>query len=414
LVPLHDRAELRRFLARHKLAARKGFAQHFLCSRRVVEAIAERMQGFGGILEIGPGPGVLTGPLSEAASKLIALEIDPRMSSALAESAPMAEVRLGDALKVPLDSLLAELPEPRAIVSNIPYHITGPLVTRVADARRSYELAVLMLQKEVAKRVLAKEGSPDRGSLSVFLQAQFEIERVCDVPAGAFEPPPKVDSAVLSLFPRETGLTEAEERRFFGFVRAGFSQPRKTLANNLKAAFGPSPDSPSPCRDSWSGRGRGKGWGSDSGPESTDSPDSPSPCRDSGSGRGRGKGWGSDSGQDSASESKDSPDSEPKSTDSPDSPSPYRDSGSGRGRGKGWGSDSRPESTDSPDSEPESTDSPDSPSPCRDSGSGRGRGKGWGSALVQTGLPENVRPHMLSVEQWRSLWQSVERSNNGD
>ncbi len=383
MVPLHDRAELRRFLARHKLAARKGFAQHFLCSRRVVEAIAERMQGFGGILEIGPGPGVLTGPLSEAASKLIALEIDPRMSSALAESAPMAEVRLGDALKVPLDSLLAELPEPRAIVSNIPYHITGPLVTRVADARRSYELAVLMLQKEVAKRVLAKEGSPDRGSLSVFLQAQFEIERVCDVPAGAFEPPPKVDSAVLSLFPRETGLTEAEERRFFGFVRAGFSQPRKTLANNLKAAFGPSPDSPSPCRDS-------------------------------GSGRGRGKGWGSDSGQDSASESKDSPDSEPKSTDSPDSPSPYRDSGSGRGRGKGWGSDSRPESTDSPDSEPESTDSPDSPSPCRDSGSGRGRGKGWGSALVQTGLPENVRPHMLSVEQWRSLWQSVERSNNGD
>jgi len=196
-----------------------------------------RFAGFRGLLEIGPGPGVLTGPLSESVEHFIALEVDARMAGALSESAPRAEVRVADALKADLTSLLAALPSPRGIVSNLPYFITGPLVTKIAEAWRSWDRAVLMMQREVAARILAEPGNSDRGSLSVYLQSQFSISKVCEVPSSAFLPPPKIDSAVLEFTP--LGVTIEPE--FFAFVRAGFKQPRKTLANNLRA-FGLAPD----------------------------------------------------------------------------------------------------------------------------------------------------------------------------
>jgi 16S rRNA (adenine1518-N6/adenine1519-N6)-dimethyltransferase len=163
---------------------------------------------------------------------MIALEIDERMIGALAESAPRADVRQLDALKSDLSSLLQELPEPRGVVSNLPYYITGPLLTRIAEARRHYSKAVLMMQKEVGERVVAEAKTPARGSLSVFLQSQFEIERVAVAPAGAFLPPPKVDSVVLRFIPRAEPI--ALEGLFFKVVRVGFTQPRKTLVNNLQ------------------------------------------------------------------------------------------------------------------------------------------------------------------------------------
>lgn len=190
-----------------------------------------RFAGFAGLLEIGPGPGALTSVLSTSVDRMIALEVDRRMIAALAESAPSADVRLADALVTDLSAVLAELPSPRGIVSNLPYYITGPLMTRIAEASKSWDKSVLMIQKEVAARILAPPGDSDRGSLSVYLQSQFAIEKVCDVPPGAFLPPPKVDSTVLSLTP----LGVAYDESFFAFVRAGFKQPRKTLANNLVA-----------------------------------------------------------------------------------------------------------------------------------------------------------------------------------
>jgi 16S rRNA (adenine1518-N6/adenine1519-N6)-dimethyltransferase len=230
-VDLSDPGTLRRFLDRHGLSAKKGLGQHFLCSGKVVSEIVSRMQGVSGILEIGPGPGVLTGPLSHVAERLVALEVDPRMGPVLAESAPDAEVVVGDALKIDLSEILERLPRPRAVVSNLPYYITGPLLTRIAEARRAFDKAVLMMQKEVAVRILAGPGNRDRGSLSVFLQAQFQIEKVCDVPAGAFLPPPKVDSSVLQFLP----LAASGETKFLSWMRKGFEQPRKTLANNIRA-----------------------------------------------------------------------------------------------------------------------------------------------------------------------------------
>jgi 16S rRNA (adenine1518-N6/adenine1519-N6)-dimethyltransferase len=232
---LSDPGTLRAFLQRHGLSARKGLGQHFLCSSVAVNAIFSAASDCAGVLEIGPGPGVLTRPFS-LVSSVLALEVDDRMIEALSESAPAARVLKQDALTADLPSLLRELPSPRAVVSNLPYYITGPLLTAIAGARSEFSKAVLMMQKEVAARILAPPGNSDRGSLSVFLQAQFEIKKVASVPPGAFLPPPKVESAVLLFTP----LPENDDPALFDFVRVGFTQPRKTLANNLSVGLGKS------------------------------------------------------------------------------------------------------------------------------------------------------------------------------
>ena len=168
---------------------------------------------------------------------MIALELDQCMIEALKFSSPKAEVRRKDALEVDLISVLRELPEPRGVVSNLPYYITGPLVSKIAEARGEYSVAVLMMQKEVAQRIRAKPGNSDRGSLSVYLQTQFEISLVAHVPAREFLPPPKVDSTVLKFVPKPFEGDEAFQTYFYRVVRLSFTQPRKTLENNLVAGL---------------------------------------------------------------------------------------------------------------------------------------------------------------------------------
>lgn len=231
---LHDPGTLRQFLKKHGLGADKSLGQHFLCSHRVAEAIQERLKDAAGVLEIGPGPGAITSVVAPDVSLYRAVELDPRFAPALADCAPAAEVLLMDALQAPLAQMLAELPEPRAVVSNMPYNITGPLLTRIAETHHLFSKAVLMMQREVAQRILAPAGNSERGSLSVFLQMQFAIRKVVDVPPGAFLPPPKVDSTVLELVP----LPDEVGQDLLKLVRAGFRQPRKTLENNL-AGFWP-------------------------------------------------------------------------------------------------------------------------------------------------------------------------------
>lgn len=234
---LADPAVLKPFLAKHGLKAEKGLGQHFLASSEVVDTIVASLEGMAGILEIGPGPGVLTSPLSERCEKMIALELDSRMVGALKASAPKADVRQEDALRADLGAILSSLPEPRAVVSNLPYYITGPLLTKIAETRDLIAKAVLMMQKEVAERVLAGPKTPPRGSLSVFLQSQFDIRFLASAPASVFVPPPKVDSAVLELTPKVVNYDAGEEATFFKLVRMGFAMPRKTLVNNLIAGF---------------------------------------------------------------------------------------------------------------------------------------------------------------------------------
>jgi 16S rRNA (adenine1518-N6/adenine1519-N6)-dimethyltransferase len=233
VLDLTDHTTLKAFLGRHGLSAEKRLGQHFLCSSRVVEAILGRLSSCRGILEIGPGPGVLTSRFGGIAEASIAIELDEKMVEALTESAPSTDVRREDALKVDLLGILRELPAPRGLVSNLPYYITGPLLTRIAESRTEFDVAVLMMQKEVGERVLAGARESARGSLSVYLQSQFQISRVASAPAGAFLPAPKVDSVVLEFRPLDVERTPL----FFKLVRLGFAQPRKTLANNLVAGF---------------------------------------------------------------------------------------------------------------------------------------------------------------------------------
>ena len=188
-----------------------------------------RLEAIHGVLEIGPGPGVLTGPISARVDQVIAIEIDELMVDALKESAPKAHILKQNALESNLPAILIALPEPCAVVSNLPYYITAPLVTKIAEAREHYTKAVLMMQKEVARRFMATPGDAERGSISVYLQALFAIMKVADVPAGAFLPPPKVESTIIELVPNGRQFRE----EFFALVRSGFRQPRKTLANNL-------------------------------------------------------------------------------------------------------------------------------------------------------------------------------------
>ncbi len=229
---LDDPAVLSPFLRRHGLVAAKSFGQHFLCSKIVVDAILRRVEGYASALEIGPGPGILTSPLCELLAKVIAFEVDDRMLPLLAESSPRVDLRREDALQADLREALSSLQEPRAIVSNLPYYITGPLIGRIIDCKDLIGKAVLMMQREVAEKILAPIGDSNRGSLSVHMQALFEIEKVVVAPPGAFMPPPKVTSVVLELRPR---LGVSYPDGLFGFVKGGFVQPRKTLSNNIRS-----------------------------------------------------------------------------------------------------------------------------------------------------------------------------------
>ena len=226
---------MRALLSRHGVAARKGLGQHFLCSSKVVDKIVGQFEGMQAVLEIGPGPGILTVPLAALVGSVVALEVDEAMLPVLAETSPSVDVRLQDALKADLGEILRSLPEPRGVVSNLPYYITAPLLQSVAEARGDFSKAVLMMQREVGERILAPAGDRRRGSLSVYLQACFTMTKLATVPPGAFAPPPKVESVVLLLEPKASDLGDDPEK-FFRWVRAGFSQPRKTVSNNLSSA----------------------------------------------------------------------------------------------------------------------------------------------------------------------------------
>lgn len=228
-----DFGGLKAFLKRHGLAPDKSLGQHYLCSQPVIDAIVASCEGLPGLLEIGPGPGILTGPLSLHADRLVAIELDSRFGTALKESAPSAQIVQGDALKINLSEILQGLPQPCGVVSNLPYYITGPLLVRITEVSEHWSKAILMMQKEVADKILAPVGQRERGAMSVLLQRRFDIRRVSRAPAGCFLPPPKVDSTVLEFLP--TGL--ADDPDLSRLVRIAFAQPRKTLVNNLVAGL---------------------------------------------------------------------------------------------------------------------------------------------------------------------------------
>ena len=222
---------------------KKGLGQNFLTSREILEKIVESAEIDGGVMEIGPGFGVLTRDLSAAAKKVAAIEIDERLIEVLRFTlADCENVKIihGDALKLDLGALIAEEFEGMSVsvAANLPYYITTPIITRLLEERLPVKNIVVMVQKEVADRLAAKPGTKDYGAVSVLCQYFTEPETVAVVPAELFVPQPKVDSAVLKMRVLDEPKTKPnDEKLFFKTVKAAFSQRRKTLLNCLSGAF---------------------------------------------------------------------------------------------------------------------------------------------------------------------------------
>lgn len=231
---LSDPRALRAVLARHGVRAATSLGQRFLVDRAALAAIVAAAELTAGddVLEVGPGPGVLTRELARRARSVTAVEIDQRMVAVLADTlGDLANVRVvrADALAVDLFGL-GERP-PTRIVANLPYRITSPLLLRfLADARRP-ALVVVLVQEEVARRIVANEkGGGERGFLSIFCQSFAEPRIVRRVPPRSFRPPPKVGSAVVALRAlARPAFAPLPQQAFLGLVSDAFRHRRKQL-----------------------------------------------------------------------------------------------------------------------------------------------------------------------------------------
>ncbi len=235
---------------------RHALGQHFLRDVRILEKIARTIDPRPGdtVIEIGPGKGALTRAVAAMTGKVVAVEKDRILAEALAADKPEnVEVIEGDALDVSFDRLIAEVAgaaPPVKIIGNLPYAISGPFLARIWEERRLFSRAAFLIQKEVAERIAAGPGTKDYAPLSIMLQIFFEVKILFKVAAGSFVPPPRVESAVVSLVRRETPLVAVpDETRFRKFLAGAFAQRRKTLLNNL-AAMGIPADKSRPALDS--------------------------------------------------------------------------------------------------------------------------------------------------------------------
>ncbi len=241
---LCDYDTIRALLGRHGFHFSKSMGQNFLIDPQVPYDIAAASQANQdcGVLEIGPGIGPLTAELAQRAGKVVSVELDKSLLPVLAETMapyPNVEIVPGDVMKLDLAALAAEkLQGLRPIVcANLPYNITTPVLTKLVETP-CFETITVLIQKEVAQRLAAPQGSSDGGSFSMFLQYHMETEYLFDVPREKFLPAPKVTSAVLRCVRREKPpVTVQDEEFFFRCLRGAFLLRRKTLANSLAAAL---------------------------------------------------------------------------------------------------------------------------------------------------------------------------------
>ncbi len=231
-----------------KRTKRRALGQHFLKSQAVLNKIIRCISPHKDdlIVEIGAGKGALTFPLAEKAGKVIAIEKDPALIPDLRKKAKANLTILEeDILKLNFQGLLKEEKADKAkikLVGNIPYSLTSPLLFKVLAERRFFSECIFLLQKEVAERVCAKPGSKKYAPLSILLQIHFLTRLHFIVPPESFSPPPKVNSALISLNKRKTPLFIPENEELFrNFLKAAFQHRRKFLQKNLnRLGFSPS------------------------------------------------------------------------------------------------------------------------------------------------------------------------------
>ncbi len=223
----------------------RRLGQHFLSDPAILDRIVDAInpQPDDVVLEIGPGRGTLTARLAPRVGQVVAIEKDEALASA-AVTFPNVRVVQGDALEVDWWDLIRNAstehraPRTAKVIGNIPYYITSPLIEKALTPPLP-SVVVMLIQREVAERLAASPGSKTYGALTVGVQAVAQVERLFTVRAGAFSPPPKVDSAVVRLTPlAEPMISPAEHRAFREFNAALFSQRRKQIGRSLRSVWG--------------------------------------------------------------------------------------------------------------------------------------------------------------------------------
>ena len=243
---LSDPGHIKEVLSRHGFHFSKALGQNFLinpgvCPRMAAECGA---QGCRGVIEVGPGIGVLTWELSQVAEKVCAIELDSRLFPVLEETlAGRDNVKIipGDVMKLDLHQLIQQEfgGGPVCVCANLPYYITSPVILRLLEEGLPLTSITVMVQKEAAQRLCAAPGERECGAVSVAVHYRSQPKLLFQVGRGSFLPPPKVDSAVLRLDLRqEPPVSVADEDWFFRVSRAAFAQRRKTAANSLSATLG--------------------------------------------------------------------------------------------------------------------------------------------------------------------------------
>lgn len=245
MIDLANPAQIKALLARHGFHFSKALGQNFLinpsvCPRMAALCGAEEAAG---VLEIGPGIGVLTAELARRAKKVVALELDPRLPPVLAETlADFSNVKVaqGDAMEIDLAALIAEeFDGPVAVCANLPYYITSPILMRLLESRLPVTAVTVMVQKEAAARICAAPGSREAGAISLAVRYYATPRVLFDVSAGSFLPRPQVDSCVIRLdLHEQPPVAVRDEALLFRVVRAAFAQRRKMLRSALPAGLG--------------------------------------------------------------------------------------------------------------------------------------------------------------------------------
>ena len=247
---LADYNTLKKLLESEGFNLKKAFGQNFLIDPAVCPAMAESAcDGNTGVLEIGPGAGVLTVELSRVAKRVVAIELDTKLKPVLAKSLSgkeNIEVIFGDAMKIDLAELIKNKfadCKRVCVCANLPYYITSPIIMHLLESKLPIDNITVMVQKEAAERLCARVGSREAGAVTVAVAYYAESEILFEVGRDSFMPPPNVDSAVISLnIRKEPPVSLKDETRFFSFVKACFAQRRKTLVNTVSATMGISKD----------------------------------------------------------------------------------------------------------------------------------------------------------------------------
>ena len=241
---LCDYNTIRSLLERHGFHFTKSMGQNFLLDPQIPADIAAA-SGAGstcGVLEIGPGIGPLTAELAKRAGKVVSIELDKTLLPVLAETMapfPNVEIIQGDVMRLDLGALAAEKFQGLTpiVCANLPYNITSPVLQKLVDTP-CFQSVTVLIQKEVAQRLSAPQGSPEGGAFSLFMQYYMEVEELFEVPRDQFLPAPKVDSAVLRCVRRQSpAVSVDDEDFFFKVLRGAFLLRRKTLVNSLSAAL---------------------------------------------------------------------------------------------------------------------------------------------------------------------------------